>query len=325
MPLRVVFIVTLAFSALVTIWLGVVVALPKPFESDWIAGIYERKSAAAERYSEPRFLLIGGSGTHFSYSAETASRLTGLPVVNFGTHAGLGAEYLVYRAKQELRAGDTAILAMEHHLHDASGATTILAPYVLTTDRGYLFAAPPKDVPTIVFGYPPVEVVRQVTAASRPWTSPLYQVAAVTPFGDESANTPDNKLPHMLEALRRQRPLEVAVRNPTSPPAWLRDFAQWAKEHDVRLMMTWPVTLDRPEYDDAAYLAYFARHAETYRRLGFQILGEPNDFQLPETEMLDTRYHADTVGAARAGQALARSLCALGICDQSRTNSVVPQ
>jgi len=191
-----------AIGALIAAWLALVSALPHPFEARWIAGIYERKMDAADALpAAPRYLLFGGSSVHFSYSAEVIADLTGLPVINMGTHAGLGADYLLYKARQVLRPGDTAIIALEHHLLNSTGTTSLLAPYVLTSDLRYLLHSPPAELPRLLFGYPPVEVVRQVAAASQPWTSPLYQVNAVTEFGDESANTPLNKLPTMLAGL----------------------------------------------------------------------------------------------------------------------------
>jgi len=84
-------------------------------------------------------------------------------------------------------------------------------------------------------------------------------------------------------------------------------------------MMAWPVTVANEDYWEEPYTGYFERHAETFRRLGFTVRGNPLDYLLPENEMLDSIYHADSVGAARASSVLARDICGIVHCPISST------
>lgn len=81
-----------------------------------------------------------------------------------------------------------------------------------------------------------------------------------------------------------------------------------------RLLQAWPATTLRDAYSTPHYTAYFDRYAETYRRLGFTMLGTPLDYLLPEEEMLDSMYHADAVGAARISRTVARDICMAMAC-----------
>ena len=56
---------------------------------EWVRDIYQRKELAARRIKSNKVVIIGGSGSHFGFSAEYLTRLTGIPAVNLGTMPGL--------------------------------------------------------------------------------------------------------------------------------------------------------------------------------------------------------------------------------------------
>lgn len=306
-------IATLALvPACIGLWLLVLQVVPRPvIEGHWIAGIYSKKEAAAAKIQGPKAVLIGGSATHYSYSARVVSEATGLSVVNLGTHAGLGAEYLLHRARRSLKPGDTAIVALEHGLIHQAPPSSVLAMFIPAGDPGYLLSAPLRDLPALLFGYPPSQVIRQVAAASLPWGSPLYRVETVNAWGDETVNTPAIKQPYMLEAVHSLPDIGDAMdpANPDAPPTSLVEFADWAKQNNIRLLQAWPVTTFRPAYLTPRYVPFFERYAETFRRLGFETLGNPANYLVPEGDMLDSMNHADVNGAERVSKALAVDLC----------------
>jgi hypothetical protein len=311
---------------LMGLWLIALQVLPRPVESRWIDGIYAKKEAVAAGIAGPKVVIIGGSGTHYSYSARVVSEATGLKAVNLGTHAGLGAEYILHRARASLKPGDTAVIALEHQLVHRTKPSSVLAAFVLTSDPGYLLCgAPVSQVLSLVFGYPPVEVVRQAAARSVPHRSPLYRPETVDAWGDETANSPANKLPYMAATVRSLPAVAVKAPDPGSPPEFLVEFADWAKQNKVRLLQAWPATTFRPVYLTPHYGAYFGQFAETYRRLGFTVLGNPTDYLIPESEMLDSMYHADVVGAERISEAFAVDLCRAIACPGAQPGSAVPK
>lgn len=300
--------------ALVGLWLLALQSMPRPVESSWIDGIYKKKEAAAASIHGPKTVIIGGSGTHYSYSARVVAEKTGLSVVNLGTHAGLGAEYLLHRARASLKPGDTAVVALEHQLIYAVKPSSVLATYVLTSDPDYLLSAPRRDLPALLFGFPPVQAIRQAAATSVPHRSPLYRPETVTAQGDETANTPENKQPYMAATVHAIAAGAVAPPDPTRPPGFLVEFVAWAKQNNIRLLQAWPPTTFRPVYLTPYYAWYFEQYAETYRRLGFEVLGNPVNYFIPEEEMLDSMYHADVNGAARVSRALAADICNVVNC-----------
>jgi len=313
--------IVLSFALVITGWLSLIKFLPKPFESYWIEGIYERKEAAAQAIPGAKVVLIGGSSTHYSYRAAVISQWTGLSVVNLGTHAGLGADYILKRAERSLKPGDVAVVALEYHLLHALEPTEVLSRFVQTTDPSYLFKAPIEGVPELIFGYPPAEMLKQSVASTLPWNSPLYRAENVSTLGDETANTVGNTLPSMTARVAAASPIGYPATNPERIPQPLLDFSKWAKDQGVTLVMAWPVTVSRDVYRSDPYVRYFHDVAATFANAGFKVVPDPTPYFVPIEDMLDTVYHANELGADRASKALARDLCGLIPCPRQNLAS----
>lgn len=305
------------FTLLIGIWIVGLSLAPKPRESGWIGDIYVKKEAAAASVTGPKYLLIGGSSTHYSYSAEVVSGLTGLSVINLGTHAGLGGDYILNRAKRSLKLGDTAVLALEYQLLTPTPPSTVLTSFITTHDPAYLLDAPVTHLVDLVFGYSPVQLSRDIAVKSLPWTSPLYRSETVTSYGDESSNTPENKLPYMTQVIQDTGAIGIVAADQLQLPDNIRQFIEWSRENRVQVFYTWPPTTDRSDYRTDAYVQYFKGYASMFEALGVKVLGAQAEYVIPEEEMLDSMYHADMRGARRASAALARNLCGYIGCRES--------
>jgi hypothetical protein len=228
-----------------------------------------------------------------------------VPAVNLGTHAGLGADYLLYRARQILRPGDTALLALEYNLGAGWGVGLQLASLVMTSDPAYLLHAPAQDLTRLVFGYSPFDIAKLAPGATVP-LGVYYNPESVDAFGDETVNIPANKLPGMLPAVKSAGPLY--------PLADLRDgiaeFFAWAQANDVRVLRVWAPAVYHPEYEKEGFRAMFAATVDAYARRGIPTVGDFIDYMLPADMMFDTMHHADSNGRKLVSEQLARDLCA---------------
>src|SRR5262245_38814378 len=112
--IRTIIVAILAAGIASIAWMGVSRQVGQfSISAVWVSGLYERKEAAARRTRDAKIVLVGGSATHYGFSARELQLLTGIPAVNLGTHGGLGMEYLLYRARRSIRRGDIAVLAIE--------------------------------------------------------------------------------------------------------------------------------------------------------------------------------------------------------------------
>lgn len=62
---------------------------------------------------KPKTVIFGGSSCAFSINGERMQEKHGIPLVNYGLGAGLGAKVLAQEALETVRRGDTLIIALE--------------------------------------------------------------------------------------------------------------------------------------------------------------------------------------------------------------------
>lgn len=300
-----------AVLGLAVAWFAIAgTVLPPTPAAAWANGLYAIKERAAAGLVGRKILLIGGSATHFSYRAATVASDTGIPTVNFGTHAGLGAGYLLDRARRSLRKGDVAVVAIEHQLLAMTRPPRVLSEYVASFDRSYLGRVGVREAATIVFGLDPVTTVRMQLVKREQRT--LYRLDTVSPVGDETANAESVATPAMIARVAAHEP--IPIRDSDWVPAPLWRFARWAEEAGVTVLFAWPPTLRRDVYDTPEYRAFFEATKALYRDLGIAPLGEAQDFMLAPSQMADDPYHANANGAEQMSRLLAAKLCRAVAC-----------
>jgi hypothetical protein len=305
-------------AAALAIPLGWFLALPQlsapPREATWIAGVYARKEAAARSAGLGKIVIIGGSGAHFSLSAEQISRDAGRPAVNLATHAGLGVSYLLHRARRSLERGDLAILAIEYPLLSDDNVSDILAGYVTFYDRSYAASAPIGHLVPLLFAVSPISVLKNYAIGMMPWPPAIYRNDSVNAYGDETANVPQN----ITEAMRQH----VSASPPFGfQPGWadqqrrrVREFVEWARARGIRVFAVWPSTLHRGVYEAPPYTTMFAEFEREFAEIGVAGLGEPAEYMLSPEQMFDTSFHANSEGRAIVSRRLSRRLCDLTGC-----------
>jgi hypothetical protein len=299
--------------ALCAAWLCVVPLLDPSFETEWIEGIYKKKESAAAAIKQNKLLIIGGSASHFGYSAEIIGRQTGIPTVNLATHAGLSVSYLLYRARQSLKPGDTALVDLEVPLVPREAPKRILTQFVAYFDRTYILQTGTR-IPQFIFGANPSSVLQSQFVHPLHWAGPQYVAETVDRYGDETVGTPSIVTPAMREQVRASVPAPIWTVDPAAPPHSLREFAKWAKANNILLLQGWPPIVERPEYFQPAYQEFFSKVMMLYQNLGFKTVGAQQDFLLHDDETLDTNRHAIIPGRDRISLILATKLCEVIDC-----------
>ncbi|MFZ4682369.1 MAG: hypothetical protein ACOYMS_07695, partial [Terrimicrobiaceae bacterium] len=104
-----------------------------------IAAWYDYKDAIARETSSPRIILVGGSNVLYGLSARQISEALGVNAINYGTHAGLTLDYLLYKAKTIARSGDLVVLALEYEYFEATGVlNSVSFEYIVGGDPAYI-------------------------------------------------------------------------------------------------------------------------------------------------------------------------------------------
>jgi hypothetical protein len=301
------------------LWLALVQFTRPSVQAAWTEGLYERKIAAANNLPAGRVVIIGGSGAHYGYSGEEVMRLTGLPAVNLGTHAGLGLPYLLYRAERLLRPGDFAVLAIEPHLNWPVRPSSVLAEFVLRYDLRYLLHASLVDALSIIYGVGPVDVMQEQVRRLVPWTAEIGRPETVSKYGDETLTLSRIQTAADRDALIHSSPMPAWSADPNHPPPALEDFLQWAKLHGVSVGLAWTPMLMKDAYLTAPYKAFFSGVTQWYLRGGAHQLGAATEYFQQLDNMFDYFMHDNEKGRIAASRTLSQNLCKVLKCEIAST------
>lgn len=308
------FLLTVAISlvvALVLVALLPVLGIARSSaEIAWVASLYADKTRIAETVNGPRILVVGGSGTLFSFDAEVATKRLGRPVVNYGTHAGLGLGYILDRAGRILRPGDVVLLAPEYEiLQQQSAANEYAIQLTAFYDRAYLRRLPLTESFRYMLGY---DVLPSLAVGARvALHRPPAQRTDITldSFGDARGNTvAQSKGGLPLDSVSDKRPISGIAE------AALRRFMEEAKARQVQVIAIPPALVETPASQSAVFQAFQQSRAALFTRLGIAQLGVPPDGFLPPSDMYDSVYHANDRGRARYTGRILAILCKTTAC-----------
>jgi hypothetical protein len=263
----------------------------------WIEGMRERKELSLNRASlsgKARLLVVGGSGSLFGVDAELIQDKLGVPTVNLGTHAGLGA-YIFYQARSYLRQGDSVLLCPEYELwcEPAGDISDVQWSYVTTYDKRYLWSLGFAKAIKILYSEPANNYV-DALSGWRAWGirryRPMpagYNLATMDEQGDLRLDVRHKSFPLLGEYPFARLDTDRCRAQP------IRDFATWAHEHDVRVFYSWPnccVPDPSPGQADSvppvSVLSFL-------KELGIIVLNTPSETAFPRQMFTDSVYHAD--------------------------------
>lgn len=119
-------------------------------ESQMIHQWMVQKRQAAEKLSNrgPKIVFVSGSNTLFGVSAEKIEKETGIPTLNYASHAGLSS-YIFYSAKKVLKKGDIVFLPLEYCFYfdkaEINELPTTLVEYTIAYDNEYYRQLPVRS------------------------------------------------------------------------------------------------------------------------------------------------------------------------------------
>lgn len=91
-------------------------------EAYWLKRLYWQKRAIASEISEPKLMITGGSGAHYTVNSKQLSAELGRPVVNFGLDGPLGLDVILSSTLESVKPGDVVLLVPEYLILQAADA-----------------------------------------------------------------------------------------------------------------------------------------------------------------------------------------------------------
>lgn len=80
----------------------------------WLGQLYRRKMAIATNISDPKLIVTGGSGAHYTINADVLSDELDIPVVNLGLDGPIGLNVILPSVLEAVNPGDTVLLVPEY-------------------------------------------------------------------------------------------------------------------------------------------------------------------------------------------------------------------
>ncbi len=274
------------------------IGTPTP-SSQWIADVYRAKEEALKKSTPPRIILIGGSGTLFGFDSDRIREDTGITTINFGTHAGLGLDYLLYRAKRVLRPGDIAVVVPEYaHFSYTGPKEETQIDFIVSRDPDYFFEKPWTEKIRYISAMPLMRLMKGVFHKFRKNSSApkgLYGAHNINKWGDQINIREEQRTESDLLRLSTAKPAVIGTITPESKKIF-NDFASFAKSLNVRLYMAPPAILDHQNYHSKKAEDFFSDIRKTAKETGYIYLGRAEDFIMPKNMFFNTIYHLNRSG-----------------------------
>jgi hypothetical protein len=270
--------------------------------SRWAYEINQRKLQAAAKIQKPKLLLAGGSAALFGIQAELIESTLDYPTVNLGTHAALGARYMLYMVRQVAKPGDTIVLGFEYSTYSGRiKRDGLYLDYLLARDPAYFRELPLSEKFQVAMSVTMPRLRKGLRNRFRPERQrPFYDVydpAKLNSHGDQlgnhAANRPSNRRLYMPE-----RVLMTGFEGKI-PPTFeaIEPFVRWARANGVRVYATYPNIVDHPAYHTDTARKGLERLRQAYERLGVPVIGSVEESMLPASAFYDTHYHLTREGA----------------------------
>lgn len=136
---------SLAVLAAITLHFAIILYLHAPIKAEyWVRPLIIVKRELAAQIRQPKIIFLGGSSTLFDTDASRISKELKRPAFNFGLHAGLRLERILFEAKAAAKPGDLVVLPLEQPYYDCGQEqwTDWQLDNALAWDRAYFDSLP---------------------------------------------------------------------------------------------------------------------------------------------------------------------------------------
>lgn len=271
-------------------------------EAHWLKGLYQQKVAIAANISEPKLIVTGGSGAHYTINSDLLSQELSMPVVNLGIDGPVGLDVILPSILDTVRPGDTVLLIPEYLiLLDEDGFGPKSGLFGVAIGKPGLGGVPAKQLAldTLQLGIPSLR-----------WTvksaSDLIEEGRFTGYYDD----PITERGDPTETKQRTGawwPLTLTL--PASPHATAR-IAQFKEEVESRggeLILSIPWIYG--DVNDERTLQSVRTTAEELAKIAPVLVDEETlNIQAEPTLFADTHYHLKPEGREVRSQQLIREL-----------------
>lgn len=279
------FLLPLALLCLAGIFLP---ATPKASKSLLFA--QNAKDSLLRNTSSPRIIFIGGSNLSFGLNSQLIKDKLGLNPVNTGIHANQGLLFMMRNASKFIKQGDIVVLVPEYHqfYEDYAFGGDELYRTVLDVNLDYGRNLNNKQIAGILKFLPKYSLtVINPKEYRRRKEDKYYSVNSFNAYGDAYKHWGDAKVPFESLTLSQKKIDRQVVKE-------MRLFRQLVEQKGGRLLVSFP------GYEASSFKAGASQIKDieiTCKQNGFDLLGTPERYAIPDSLTFNTPYHLLKSGA----------------------------
>ncbi len=291
--------------------------------------LFTSKSHIANSLKTPKLVVVAGSNALYGISCKTLHEETSMPCVNGGTGAGVGVDYVLYRARSWLKPRDIVLLPLEYEFYKDDGTpSNLLVNYVFSRDPKYLLSVDIITQIRLIGGISFERLKQGVVAKLNPTqpreTDKRYKNVPqyLNEYGDRIDNQEGELSEDNLKYFKSFLETDIHKRikliddelkknynsgflQTTYGIKSINKFVEWCKINNIQVIATWPNTLWFDGYKEPQQQNFFQSIEKFYKSISVPILGKPEDFMYSDRSIFfDTIYHLNDKGVRYRNQQL---------------------
>ncbi|MEM9944849.1 MAG: hypothetical protein AAF810_02155 [Cyanobacteria bacterium P01_D01_bin.36] len=271
-------------------------------EAYWLKRLYQNKVAIAAETTEPKLIVTGGSGAHYTINSDLLSKEIGRPVVNLGIDGPVGLDVILPSILETVKPGDVVLLIPEYLiLQSQNGFGPKSGLFGVAIGQPGLGGVPAKQLAleTFQLGIPSLRwSVKSVVDLAEEGKFTGYYDGPLTERGDPTETK-----------LREGDWWPLEVKEPASGHAIAR-IQQFKTEVEAKggaLIISVPWIYG--DVEDDRTLGNVQKTAEALADIAPTLVNEETMNMQPTPELFaDTHYHLKPEGREVRSQQLARQL-----------------
>jgi hypothetical protein len=261
----------------------------------WISQFYNFKQSVAKGEEQKKLLIVAGSTGLFSFDSKQLAEVIETPVINLSVAAGLGLKYILDKAKLSLNAGDSVLLPLEYNLYQDKVSPDQTLPLHLLDNIKYFDSLPVVEQIELMISTPLKPLLQKVQSNNRSLQSTLYQKESLTPQGDiDSRIIQSLYIEFDVQKFNFKSIKPVDINTRTSQI--IKEFVEWAKNHDVYVIAMPPAIIKSPLLANELSASLKGKIYKFWDTLGIPFLGEFEYFEFEKSLMFENPYHVNHKG-----------------------------
>lgn len=277
----------------------------RTLSSQWIADVYEMKIVAAQKIQGKKIVIVAGSGALFGIDSKIIEEAYKIPVVNFGVNAGLLLPYVLLKSKSILKRGDIVIMPLEYNFYTYDGVpNTQMIDQIFSRDPSFFWKLSLKEQWGMVLMTPLSRVIDGYLAqgGEKAMCGP-YGYRNLDGRGDQlhTSAMEANQWAYDWDALKKELPRRYGMDiDNTVGWQWLTQYAKWAKENGICLIVIPPSMMkDIAYYDNLIERRFYQGLRAKVEDSGITYVGNPYSVMYDRKMYFNTDYHLNETGRGR--------------------------